>query len=355
LTGIKKGIKVVSANNTTKPLFFTPYRYSGKRKRFMDNSTTVDSEFKKYLSDYSKKDEKWDIQKSANQNVEAIFKNSDEDFHIKQAGRLSQCSGFLVFVWEKDIATGEIRLKLKQVRFCHVRLCPICQWRRSMAWQYRMFTAMPKLSEQFPTHRWLMLTLTVRNCEVSELKTTIRHMQQSFKRLRERKDFPAHGYIKSLEVTRSENGEAHPHFHVLLMVPRSYFQGYSYIKTERWAELWQESLRVDYLPVVDVRTVKSKNPNKPHDISAAVVEVLKYETKVADLEAHPDFLLELAKQLVRVRAVEVGGVLKQYLKTDEPDSDEELIGHQSDEEKLDELQAALTFNWQRSIKRYVKK
>jgi hypothetical protein len=84
------------------------------------------------------------------------------------------------------------------------------------------------------------------------------------------------------------------------------------------------------------------------------VEVLKYETKVADLEKHPDFLLELAKQLVRVRAVEVGGVLKEYLKTDEPVSDEELIG-QSDEEKLDELQSALTFNWKRSIKRYVKK
>jgi plasmid rolling circle replication initiator protein Rep len=300
------------------------------------------------------KDAKWDYHRASTQNVEAIFKDSDEDFHIKQAGRLSQCSGSLLFGWQNDLETGESKLKLKHARFCHVRSCPVCQWRRSMAWQARMFTAMPKLSEQFPTHRWLMLTLTVRNCEVSELKTTIKHMQSAFMRLRKRKDFPAHGYIKSLEVTRSENGEAHPHFHILMMVPRSYFQGYSYIKTERWAELWQESLRADYLPVVDVRTVKSKNPNKPHDISAAVVEVLKYETKIADLEAHPDFLLELAKQLVRVRAIEVGGILKEYLKTDEPVTDEELIG-QSDEEKLDELQSALTFNWKRSIRKYVKK
>jgi plasmid rolling circle replication initiator protein Rep len=223
-----------------------------------------------------------------------------------------------------------------------------------MAWQARMFTALEPISQQFPTHRWLMLTLTVRNCPVSELKATIKNMQSAFMRLRKRKDWPAHGYIKSLEVTRSENGEAHPHFHVLMMVPSGYFKGGSYIKTERWAELWQESLRVDYLPVVDVRTVKSKNPNKPHDISAAVVEVLKYETKIADLEAHPDFLLELAKQLVRVRAIEVGGILKEYLKTDEPVSDEELIG-QSDEERLDELQSSLTFNWNRSIRKYVKK
>jgi hypothetical protein len=188
---------------------------------------------------------------------------------------------------------------------------------------------------------------------VSELKTTIKHMQSAFMRLRKRKDFPAHGYIKSLEVTRSENGEAHPHFHILMMVPSGYFKGGSYIKTERWSELWQESLRVDYSPVVDVRSVKSKHKDRPHDISAAVVEVLKYETKVADLEQHPEFLRQLAKQLVRVRAVEVGGILKEYLKTDEPVSDDELI--MSDEERLEELQGHVTFNWNRSIKKYVKK
>jgi len=304
------------------------------------------------LCDFSTnpKDSKWDYHRASTQGVEAIFKDG-EDFHVKQAGRLSQCTGSLLFGWQNNLETGESRLKLKNARFCHIRSCPVCQWRRSMAWQARMFTAMPKLSEQFPTHRWLMLTLTVRNVQISELKTTIKHMQQSFRRLRERKDFPAHGYIKSLEVTRSENGEAHPHFHVLMMVPSGYF-GRSYIKTERWSELWQESLRVDYLPVVDVRAVKSKHKDRPHDISAAVVEVLKYETKVADLEQHPEFLRQLALQLVRVRAVEVGGILKEYLKTDEPIADEELI--MSDEERLEELKGNVTFNWHRGIKHYLK-
>jgi plasmid rolling circle replication initiator protein Rep len=318
----------------------------------MNNSNTSTDIECKYLSDYSKKDEKWDYHRASTQNIESIFK-SGEEIHAKQAGRMSQCSGTLSFGWSEADEFGESKLKLKQARFCHVRSCPVCQWRRSMAWQARMFTALEPISQQFPTHRWLMLTLTVKNCEAKELKTTIRHMQQSFKRLRERKDWPAHGYIKSLEVTRGRDGSAHPHFHILMLVPGGYFKGGSYIKTERWSELWGESLRVDYYPVVDVRTVKSKHKDRPHDISAAVVEVLKYETKVADLEKHPDFLLELAKQLVRVRAVEVGGILKEYLKTDEPVSDAELIG--SDEERLDELKSNLTFNWQRSIKKYVKK
>jgi plasmid rolling circle replication initiator protein Rep len=320
----------------------------------MHNSTTSTDIECNYLSQFStnKRDQKWDIHRSSTQNVEAIFKTGEE-LHKRQAGRLSLCSGSIVFGWQNDLETGESKLKLKQARFCHVRSCPVCQWRRSMAWQARMFTALPTIEEQMPYMRWLMLTLTVRNCEVSELKATIKHMQQSFKRLRERKDWPAVGYIKSLEVTRGADGSAHPHFHILMLVPKSYF-GRSYLKTEEWSKLWCESLRVDYLPVVDVRTVKSKNPDKPNDISSAVVEVLKYETKVADLEAHPDFLLELAKQMIRVRAVEIGGILKEYLKTDDPVTDEELITP-TDQERLEELQGHVTFNWQRSIKKYVKK
>ena len=222
-----------------------------------------------------------------------------------------------------------------------------------MAWQARMFTALEPIATQFPTHRWLMLTLTAKNCAITELKSQIRDIQSAFMRLRKLKAWPAHGYIKSLEVTRGEDGSAHPHFHILMLVPSGYFSR-GYITNQSWRELWMQSLRVDYLPIVDIRVVKSKKPGKPHDVSAAVVEVLKYETKVSELEKHPSFLLELAKQMTRVRAVEVGGILKQYLKTDEPVSDEELIG-KSDEERLDELQNALTLIWNRSERKYKKR
>jgi hypothetical protein len=186
------------------------------------------------------------------------------------------------------------------------------------------------------------------------LKANIKAMQSGFKRLRERKDFPAHGYIKSLEVTRGGDGSAHPHFHILMLVPSGYFS-HGYITQQAWRELWMQSLRADYLPVVNVKAVKGKNPDKPHDVSSAVVETLKYETKVADLEQYPEFLRELAVQMVRVRSVEVGGVLKEYLKAEEPSSDDELIGESTDEERIDELQKALTFDWKRTERKYKKK
>jgi plasmid rolling circle replication initiator protein Rep len=210
---------------------------------------------------------------------------------------------------------------------------------------------MPKILELYPNHKWLLLTLTVQNMPVNQLKDAVRHMQAAWQRLRQRKAFPAIGYIKSLEVTRQEsNGFAHPHFHVLMLVPSGYFS-HGYIKQYDWRKMWMEALRADYLPSVNIKAVKSKNPKDPHDITSAIIEVLKYETKMLDLEKHPDFLLELAMQLHKSRAVEVGGVLKELIK--EEISDDDLL-LQSDEDKLEDLKKMMTFTWQRGIRRYQK-
>ncbi|MGZ1425237.1 protein rep, partial [Streptococcus thermophilus] len=45
--------------------------------------------------------------------------------------------------------------------------------------------------------------------------------------------------------------------HVLMMVRPSYFQSKKdYITQKEWGNLWSQSLKVDYAPVVDVGTVK---------------------------------------------------------------------------------------------------
>ena len=68
-----------------------------------------------------------------------------------------------------------------------------------------------------------------------------------------------------------------------------------------------------------------------------------------DLEKYPDFLLEVAMQLHKSRAVEVGGVLKELIK--EEISDDDLL-LQSDENKLQDVQKMMMFTWQRGIRRY---
>jgi plasmid rolling circle replication initiator protein Rep len=294
---------------------------------------------KERLADYSVKDSNnWDTKRSLTQIVEQIFYDSEEPKLNKQAKRLRECSSLLLFRKKKD---GSI--KLGRASFCKVRGCPVCAWRRSRMWQRRMFEALP----EFSNFRWLLLTLTVKNCDVENLKSTIKTMQQAWSKMRKRKKFlgAVVGYVKSLEVTRSETGQAHPHFHVMLLVSPTYFAGHSYITKQDWATEWQSVLNVDYEPVCDIRAITDK---KGKGVGGAVLEVLKYETKSMDLIKYPDFLEQLALQLQGTRAIELGGLVKEKLKAldDKPETDEMLISENTDKDELEEV-AELVFGWQR--------
>jgi plasmid rolling circle replication initiator protein Rep len=293
----------------------------------------------KRLSDYSAKDgSNWDTKRSLTQTVEQIFYDSEEPKLNKQAKRLRECSSLLLYSLKEDNS-----IKLKRASFCKVRSCPVCGWRRSKMWQARMFEALPAFSD----FRWLLLTLTVKNCDLSNLKETIKTMQKAWSKMRKRKIFlgTVVGYVKSMEVTRSENGQAHPHFHIMLLVAPSYFAGHSYITKQNWAVEWQSVLNVDYEPVCDIRAITDK---KGKGIGGAVLEVLKYETKSADLIKHPDFLQQLALQLQGTRAIELGGLVKEKLKAldDVKETDEMLITENTDKAELEEV-AELVFGWQR--------
>jgi plasmid rolling circle replication initiator protein Rep len=299
---------------------------------------------KERLSDYSAKDSKnWDKKRSLTQSVEQIFYDSEEHKLNKQAKRLRECSSLLLYSLKEDNT-----IKLKRASFCKVRTCPVCSWRRSKMWQARMFEALPALSN----FRWLLLTLTVKNCDVADLKQTIKTMQQAWAKMRKRKMFAGAvvGYVKSLEVTRSATGQAHPHFHVMLLVSPSYFAGHSYITKQNWASEWQSVLNVDYEPVCDIRAITDK---KGKGIGGAVLEVLKYETKSADLVKYPDFLQQLALQLKGTRAIELGGLVKDKLKAagNETETDEMLITENTDKAELEEV-SELVFGWQRFNKFY---
>lgn len=216
-------------------------------------------------------------------------------------------------------------------------------------WQARTFSALPSVEKDQPGLGWILLTLTVKNCQIDDLKSTIKAMQKAWSKLMRRKAFkPFIGYLKTLEVTRGKDGSAHPHFHVLLCVKPSYFDSKAYISQARMTELWRESLKADYTPVVDMRKVRRK---KGGDIHSAVLEVVKYETKLADLIDHPDFLLEYTIQMNRVRSMEIGGILKKYMKEQEAKSDDELISEDPEDDD-DDPTSLVAFDWRRDLRRY---
>jgi plasmid rolling circle replication initiator protein Rep len=210
-------------------------------------------------------------------------------------------------------------------------------------WKAKAYQVLPKIVEKYPSHRWLFVTLTQKNVPITELRHTLTEMNKGFKRMVERKAFPAIGWLRSTEVTRGRDGNAHPHFHCLLMVPASYFS-YGYMKQSEWVDLWRESMRLDYNPVMDVQAVKKGiNP------SSLVPELLKYCTKESDMVADRVWFLELTAQLHKMRAIATGGVLKQYLRELEEEP-EDLIG-EGDDESVEDF-GRLFFGWKSRIKKY---
>src|SRR5699024_4502293 len=112
-------------------------------------------------------------------------------------------------------------------------------------------------------YKYIFLTLTVKNCYGEDLKDTLDLMTGSFNKLNQRKPFKnaVKGYFRSLEVTYNEDENTyHPHFHLILAVNKSYFSDTkSYLSQEDWTNLWKESLKVDYTPIVDVRRIKASD------------------------------------------------------------------------------------------------
>lgn len=299
----------------------------------------------RFLTDYSSKDKPWDTHRAAAQVVEGMYADGPDEFS-GLVMRMALCSGLLGFSKATDASTGDIAYRLKTARFCRVRHCPVCGWRRTMRNKARFLSALPKLLESFPTHRFLFLTLTVPNCDISDLRVVLAGMNKSWKRLIDRKEFAkVDGWVRSTEVTYSKShaGNAHPHFHVMLMVKPSYFS-HGYVKHDQWLRAWQEAARDDTITQVDIRAMKGQK---------AIAEVLKYSVKESDLIESPDWLFELTRQVKNLRFIATGGLLKEMLKEDLTEQ-EMITGDDSDDGKGED-EVSLFATWLPGARRYAAK
>jgi plasmid rolling circle replication initiator protein Rep len=296
-----------------------------------------------YLSNLSPKDKPWDRHRCDADIVGSYYQCDFEDYSL----RIDRCAQLLMFGSRLD-DSGQRTIRLKSAFFCRVRNCPVCQWRRSLMWKARVGTVLPLIERDYPKARWLHLTLTVRNCQITDLRETLKLMNAAWKRLSELKKFPAIGFFKSLEVTRGKDGSAHPHFHILMMVMPNYFGG-KYIKQDKWVEMWKKALRIDYDPGAHIQAIKI---HSTQEISNTLKEVVKYTVKGDDLVHDRDWLIEYTKQVHKTRAISLGGVLKKYLSEEEATNEELVLGEST--ESLNELVTPFYLaNWDKPDTRYV--
>lgn len=212
-------------------------------------------------------------------------------------------------------------LKLYQTWFCHKRLCPLCNWRRSMKNSSQLKQIIAETVAREPKGRFLFLTLTVKNVNTSEeLKTSLRQLTKAFGKLSRYKQVAKNllGYLRSTEITVNEQDMSYnQHLHVLLFVKSSYFKNSNnYLAQAEWAKLWQKALKVDYEPVVHVQAVKANKRKGTDSLQASAEETAKYEVKSADYMTADDernlvVIKNLEYALAGTRQISYGGLLKQ--------------------------------------------
>lgn len=203
-------------------------------------------------------------------------------------------------------------LHLRRTNLCRDRLCPLCAWRLSLQRTGEMMQVIEYLHQKRGSLSAAMLTLTIKNCPAKKLNDTLTQMLRGWDRLMKRRAIQkwVAGYARSIEMTRASNGEYHPHIHVFLLWEAGYNKD---ISQREWAEMWRQSMQLDYTPIVDIRSAygKTSDASEWDKLVAASVEATKYAIKGVSLQAIPDSdLISVADALKGRRLLSYGGCIK---------------------------------------------
>lgn len=271
-------------------------------------------------------------------------------------------------------------LTLQSANLCRDRLCPLCQWRRSlkMAAQCRAVVAEAdrrKIARDRVAWRWIMITLTQRNVDGPDLAAELDKMHAALKIMTKSPRWRAavRGWLRVTEITRNTDvhspnyGTYHPHMHILAAVPRSYMRGRDYIPHAEWVEMWRTYMHLDYSPNVDVRVVTAKGEviaDPSQGMGAAVAEVAKYAAKpgsyliASDLGETVEAVTTLAGALHGRRLCAWGGVCKEAAQALRLDSLEtgDLVhineGANADP-SADAISQYVAYHWALGIRNYI--
>lgn len=199
------------------------------------------------------------------------------------ADRAKNCS-----TWLQYLADGKGARRLRRFNACQLRLCSLCSTRRAKQIAHRLSKVLNYVESQHNDVAFVFLTLTVRNCDGSQLRATIDLLMDAFHKLFRQRPVArvAKGWFRALEITRNaKDGTYHPHFHVIVAVEPDYFKRSSglYITQQDWVARWQRCLKVQYKPLVSIQATKAR-PGRPaaktkSKAMAAVAEAAKYTTK----------------------------------------------------------------------------
>ncbi|HDA6016592.1 TPA: protein rep [Staphylococcus aureus] len=219
---------------------------------------------------------------------------------------IEECGTFLSFVGDKELN----KIKMHRGNFCKHRFCPMCAWRKARKDALELSLMMQDIKISYDK-AFIFLTLTTPNVVSERLGDEIKRYNKSFDKLFKRKVVKrvVKGYVRKLEITYNEKrDDYHPHFHVLIVVNKSYFTDVkAYLNQKEWLRLWREATGISEITQVDVRRVKEQNSNE-------LYEMAKYTGKDSDYLSNEKVFKVFYESLKGKRAFAYGGLFKEVRK-----------------------------------------
>lgn len=183
-----------------------------------------------------------------------------------QMDLVENCNTFLSFVTNRRMD----KKKLYKSNPCKNRFCPMCAWRKARKDALGLSLMMQHI-KQAEDKQFIFLTLTTPNVTSEHLESEIKHYNQSFRRLSNRKHFKsiAKGYVRKLEITyNKKRDDYNPHFHVLIAVNKSYFKDTkAYITQKEWLEMWRDVTGNSEITQVHIQKVKQNNNKELYEMA----------------------------------------------------------------------------------------
>ena len=246
---------------------------------------------------------------------------------------IDDCNTFMMMVADESME----KKKQHKGNTCKNRFCPVCAWKKARKDALALAIQMEYIKQEHQKE-FIFLTLTTPNVPADKLENEIKSYNHAFKKLMERKEVSqiTKGYVRKLEVTydkerfitkkmykhrkgyyelrglnigdNNPNYDTYnPHFHVLLAVNKNYFNNsWSYIKHERWLELWQQVTGNPDITQVDIRKVRE---NKKKEVS----EIAKYAAKDSDYLVDENVFEVFYKALKGKRLIVQSGLFKESM------------------------------------------
>lgn len=196
----------------------------------------------------------------------------------KKSENMRACGDVLEFA-----ADADGNKKLYRAWFCKDRLCPMCNWRRSVKLRGQMLKILQTMKDRGIKGRPIFLTLTMQNVTAEHISQSFSDFALAFRRMMDYKEVKGVciGAVRSSEITYNKRrNDYNTHIHCLLWMKPDYFVR-KYINQEKWTQLWKRAAKLDYTPIVNVKIVKAAAPTEadPTGYIKAVLEITKYTAK----------------------------------------------------------------------------